>query len=97
MESRNDKIVRLFGLIATNGNQFNDLKLEQLLKIAGQPDINIEIDQDNFGAVNEPAADVTTVSDDPMTRRTKYAPGTSVNSEQPAKRECQTNVTTRVN
>jgi hypothetical protein len=95
MESRNDKIVRLFGLITTNGNQFNDLKLEQL-KIAGQPDMNIEIDQDNAGAVNPSAANVTTVHDDPTTRRSEYAPGTSVNSEQPAKRRYQTDVTTKV-
>jgi hypothetical protein len=92
MESRNDKIVRLFGLISANGSQYNDLKVEQLLKIAGQPDISIEIYQDDVGASEVPAAKVITITGGSDTRGTKRASDVSTNIGQPAKRRGQANV-----
>jgi hypothetical protein len=63
MESRNEKVIRLIGLVAANGSQFNDLKLEKLLKIVEQPDINIEIDHDSAGA---PTTGTKRAPDNPM-------------------------------
>ena len=41
-ESRIDKLLRLHGLIAANGNHFNDLKLDMLRKLAEQRDVVID-------------------------------------------------------
>ena len=41
--SRNEQLLHLVRLITTNGNQFNELRMEQLLKMAGQADISIDI------------------------------------------------------
>ena len=40
--SRNEQLLCLVRLITTNGNQFNELRMEQLLKIAGQSDVSID-------------------------------------------------------
>jgi hypothetical protein len=82
MESRNEKVMRLIGLVAANGNQFNDLKLEKLLKIVEQPDINIEIDQDSAGA---------------PTRGTKCAPDNSMEGDGLKKKRAESSVSARVN
>ena len=74
MESRNEKVMRLIGLVAANGNQFNDLKLEKLLKIAEQPDINIEIDHDSAGA---PTTGTKRAPDNPMEGDLKKKRGVS--------------------
>lgn len=95
MESRNAKIVRLMGIITTNGSQCNDLKLEQLFRIAGQPDISIEIDQDDGDALSQPDPNENMVSDSSLTRRKKRTSDVSVNKEQPAKRRGHTNVVSR--
>jgi hypothetical protein len=39
---RNEQLLCLVRLITTNGNQFNELRMEQLLKIAGQSDVSID-------------------------------------------------------
>ena len=41
--SRNEQLLHLVRLITTNGNQFNELRMEQLLKMAGQADVSIDI------------------------------------------------------
>ena len=46
-ESRDDKISRLAGLIATKGSRFNDLKLDQLLKLAGEADVSIDVEEED--------------------------------------------------
>ena len=78
MESRNEKVIRLISLVAANGSQFNDLKLEKLLKIVEQPDINIEIDQDGTGASNEQTLSSKGEMGRTPTRRTKRAPDNSI-------------------
>ena len=46
-ESRDDKIGRLATLIATKSSSFNDLKLDQLLKLAGEADVCIDMEESN--------------------------------------------------
>ena len=40
--SRNEQLLHLVRLITTNGDQFNELRMEQLLKMAGQADVSID-------------------------------------------------------
>ena len=40
--SRNEQLLYLVRLITTNGNQFNELRMERLLKMAGQLDVSID-------------------------------------------------------
>ena len=78
MESRDSKLIYLVGLIATHGKDFNELKLEQLLKIVEQPDINIELDEDGAGAPNVQAFSSTDEMECMPTRGMKRAPDDSV-------------------
>lgn len=97
MQSRNEKVMRLIGLVAANGNQFNGLKLEKLLKIAEQPDINIEIDQDGAGASNEQTFNSKGETERTSTRGTKRALDTSMDSDGPRKKRAESIVSARVN
>lgn len=54
-ESRDDKVGRLAALIATKGSRFNDLKLDQLRKLAGEADVCIDIEEED-GIFNVRAA-----------------------------------------
>ena len=96
MESRNEKVMRLIGLVAANGNQFNDLKLEKLLKIVEQPDINIEIDQDGAGAPNEQAPSSRGEMDRTPTKGTKRAPNNSMDSDGGKRKRAESGVSVRV-
>jgi hypothetical protein len=96
MESRNEKVMRLIGLVAANGNQFNDLKLEKLLKIAEQPDINIEIDQDGAGASNEQALSSKTEMERTPSKGTTHAPDNSMDSDGRKRKRSESGVSARV-
>lgn len=54
-ESRDEKVGRLAALIASKGSRFNELKLDQLLKLAGEADVSIDI-EDEDGVSNLRAA-----------------------------------------
>ena len=96
MESRNEKVIRLISLVAANGSQFNDLKLEKLLKIVEQPDINIEIDQDGAGASNEQTLSSKGEMGRTPTRRTKRAPDNSMDSDGRKRKRSESSVNARV-
>ena len=40
--SRSEQLLHLVRLITNNGSQFNELRMEQLLKMAGQSDVSID-------------------------------------------------------
>lgn len=96
MESRDSKLIHLVGLIAMHGKDYNELKLEKLLKIVEQADINIEINQDGARAPNEQALSSTGKMERTPTRGTKRVSDDSMNGDSHKKRRAESSVSAMV-
>lgn len=59
MESRESTLLHLIGLITTKGKDFNELKLQKLVKIAEQPGIDLEANDENQLVTATQAPDAT--------------------------------------